>query len=34
MSANELRAFENQIGSFSNHMPTANTSAYNPVVEE
>jgi len=34
MTANELKAFENEISSFTSHMPTANSAAYNPVVEE
>ena len=34
MTANELKAFENSISAFGSNMPTANSKAYNPVVEE
>jgi len=34
MTASELKSFENSISAFGSHMPTANSAAYNPVVEE
>ena len=34
MTSNELKAFENSISAFGSNMPTANSAAYNPVVEE